>query len=135
MPAPGWLKEEEMKYVFTKGDAFRAELKNPERHAHIWIDREKGAKNVSGGTTDIPAGSELPYHVHEKEEEVMFIYKGKGVAVIEGDTFPIEPETMVFVPPGLRHTFKNTGNEMISFAFFYAPAGPEQNIRILAAKK
>ncbi len=124
-----------MKYVFTKKEAFRAELKNPERNAHIWVDEERGAKNISGGTTDIPVGSELPYHVHEKEEEMMFIYKGKGAAVIEGKTFPIESETMVFVPPGLKHTFKNTGNEPLSFAFFYAPAGPEQNIRIQASKK
>ena len=32
-----------MKYVFIKKDAFRAELKNPERVAHIWIDKERGA--------------------------------------------------------------------------------------------
>lgn len=121
-----------MRHVFTKKDAFRVELKNPERHAHIWIDGERGARNLSGGTTDIPVGSELPYHVHEDEEEIMFIYRGKGVAVIEGETFSIEVETMVFVPPGLRHTFRNTGTEMLSFAFFYAPPGPEQKIRKLA---
>jgi len=113
------LKGEEMKYVFVKKDAFRAELKNPERVAHIWIDKERGAHLISGGSVDIPSGSELPYHVHEKEEEMMFIYQGKGVAVIEGETFPLESETMVFVPPGLKHTFKNTGNEPLSFAFFY----------------
>lgn len=123
-----------MKYVFTKKDALRLELKNPERNAHIWVDGERGARNLSGGTTDIPPGSELPYHVHEKEEEVMFIYQGKGVAVIEDETFSIEAETMVFVPPGLKHTFRNTGGEMLSFAFFYAPPGPEQNIRRLAGK-
>jgi mannose-6-phosphate isomerase-like protein (cupin superfamily) len=118
-----------MNYVFAKKDAFHAEMKNPSRNTHIWVDHEKGAKNISGGSCDIPVGSELPYHVHEKEEEIMFIYKGKGVVVVEGETFPLEPETMVFIPPGLKHTFKNTGSELLSFAFFYAPAGPEQNIR------
>ena len=77
-----------MKYVFVKKDAFRAELKNPERVAHIWIDKERGATHISGGSVDIPVGSELPYHVHEKEEEIMFIYKGKGVAVIAGENLP-----------------------------------------------
>jgi mannose-6-phosphate isomerase-like protein (cupin superfamily) len=124
-----------MKYVFVKKDAFRAELKNPERAAHIWIDKEKGANNLSGGSVDIPAGSELPYHAHEKEEEMMFIYEGRGTAVIEGESFPLEPETMVFVPPGIKHTFKNTGKGPLRFTFFYAPPGPEQNIRILASKK
>lgn len=62
-----------MKYVFIKKDAFRAELKNPGRVAHIWIDKEKGANNLSGGSVDIPVGSELLYRAHEKEEEMMFI--------------------------------------------------------------
>lgn len=123
-----------MAYVFTKKDAFRIELKNPARNAHIWIDRERGAQNLSGGTTDIPVGSELPYHVHENEEGILFIYRGKGIAVSEGETFPLEAETMVFVPPGLRHTFRNTGTERLSFVFFYTPPGPEQNIRKLSGK-
>jgi oxalate decarboxylase/phosphoglucose isomerase-like protein (cupin superfamily) len=123
-----------MKCVFTKKDALRAELKNPDRIAHIWVDHERGAQNISGGSADIPVGSQLPYHAHEKEEEIMFIYKGKGVAMVEGEDFPLEPETMVFIPPGLKHTFKNTGSETLSFAFFYAPAGPEQSIRKLVGK-
>jgi mannose-6-phosphate isomerase-like protein (cupin superfamily) len=93
------------------------------------------AKNVSGGTVEIPVKSEIPYHVHDKEEEIMFIYKGEGVAVIEGDTFPLEPETMVFIPPGVKHQFKNTGSGPLSFAFFYAPPGPEQNVRLLAINR
>jgi mannose-6-phosphate isomerase-like protein (cupin superfamily) len=93
------------------------------------------AKNVSGGTVEIPVKSEIPYNVHDKEEEIMFIYKGEGVAVIEGDTFPLEPETMVFIPPGVKHQFKNTGSGPLSFAFFYAPPGPEQNVRLLAINR
>ena len=46
-----------------------------------------------------PTGSELPYHVHEKEEEIMFIYQGKGVAVIEGETFPSRPKPWSLFPP------------------------------------
>ena len=123
-----------MKYVFSKKEAFRADLKNPDRTAYIWVDKERGAENFSGGSADIPVNSELPYHVHDKEEEMMFIYKGRGVAVVEGETFPLEPETMVFIPPGIKHQFKNTGAEPLSFAFFYAPGGPEQNLRLLARK-
>jgi mannose-6-phosphate isomerase-like protein (cupin superfamily) len=123
-----------MKYVFSKKDALRADLDNPRRTAFVWVDVEQGAKKLSGGSAEIPVGSELPYHIHESEEEMMFIYKGTGVAVADGVESPLGPETMVFMPPGVRHTFKNTGTEPLCFAFFYSPPGPEQNIRRLAKK-
>ena len=44
---------------------------------------------------------------------------------------PLEPETMVFVPPGVEHQFKNNGSEPLRFVFFYAPPGPEQAIRTI----
>ncbi len=123
-----------MKYVIRKKDAISVNLKNPPRTAYLYVDKEAGAKNISGGSADIPVNSELPYHSHEKEEEIMFIYGGRGELVVEDESFPLEPETMVFVPPGLRHTFKNTGTEPLRFAFFYAPAGLEQTIREMAER-
>lgn len=123
-----------MKYTFSKNEVFRTELKNPTRIAYVWIDKERGAKNISGGSVEIPGNGEIPYHVHEKEEEIMFIYRGRGVAVVEGETFPLEPETMVYMPPGLRHQFRNTESEPLCFVFFYSPAGPEQMIRVMAKK-
>ncbi len=123
-----------MQYLFTKKDALCVDLKNPNRTAYLWVDKEVGAKAISAGTAEIPVGSELPYHAHEVEE-IMFIYKGKGEAVIEGQTSPLAPETMVFTPPGVKHTFKNTGSEPLTFAFFYAPPGAEQILREWAKKK
>ena len=123
-----------MKYVFHKKDAFRADLENPTRTSYIWVDKEHGAKNISVGSCEIPPGSGLSFHAHEKEEEVMFVYKGRGVFIVEEETFPVEPETVVFAPLGRKHRFQNTGSEPLCFAFFYAPPGPEQAVR-LAAKK
>ena len=118
-----------MKYVFPKKDVPAYYGDNPKRILRVWIDASKGAQKVSCGTTEIPVGSEIPYHSHSTEEEVMFIYKGTGVAEIEtGEQFPLEPETAVFMPPGLKHIFRNTGNEPLCFAFFYAPPGPEQAV-------
>lgn len=117
------------KYLVKKTECLVAKAKDPERTLYLYVDKETGAKNLSGGSADIPVNSELPYHSHESEEEIMFIYRGKGQLVVEGETFELVPETMVFIPKGLKHTFKNTGEEPLSFCFFYAPPGPEQNIR------
>ena len=122
-----------MQYVFTRKDAVRADLKNPDRTVYLCVDKQRGAKNVSGGTAEIPVNGENPYHTHEVEE-VMLIYKGKGVVIVEGETFPVEPETMVFIPPEVKHQFKNTGPEPLLFAFFYAPPGPEQAVYTLGGR-
>ena len=120
------------KYLVKKAEAIVAKAEDPKRTLYVYADEELGANNLSGGSADIPVNSQLPYHVHESEEEMMFIYRGTGELVVEGETFPLEPETMVFIPKGLKHTFKNTGEEPLSFCFFYAPPGPEKNIRKMA---
>ncbi len=121
-----------MRYVYPKQSVQAYRGNNPDRILRIFIDNEAGATRISCGATEIPVGSEIPYHSHEESEEVMFIYRGSGVAEVEtGESFPLEPETAVFMPPGLRHIFRNTGKEPLCFAFFYAPPGPEQGIRNL----
>ena len=122
-----------MQYVFTKKHALRYDLKDPDRTVYIWVDKERGAKNISGGTAEVPVNGELAYHSHEVEE-IMLIYKGKGVAVVDGKTFSLESETMVFVPPGVKHKFRNIGSEPLTFAFFYAPPGAEQIFRSMTTR-
>lgn len=123
-----------MQYVLTKKDTIRFELKEPpDVTAYLWLDEKRGTKNISMGSCEIPVNRENIYHTHEVEE-IMFIYKGKGVAVIDGETFPLEPETLVFAPPGVKHQLKNTGAETLTFAFFYAPPGPEQSLYNRAKK-
>ena len=125
-----------MKFVFSKKDAFCVEAKNPDRTLRIWLEEKNGAKHISCGTCEIPINGQIPYHSHEKEEEVMFIYRGTGIAECDtGETYPLMPETVVWFPPGVKHVFKNTGSEPLCFAFFYAPPGPEQSIRLLAKNK
>ena len=119
--------------VVRKIDTERFELKNPNRTVYLWVDKKRGAKDISAGSGEIPVRGELPYHTHTVEE-VMFIYRGEGIAVIDGETFPIVPETMVFVRPGVKHQFKNTGSEPLIFAWFYAPPGSEQALYTMVNK-
>ena len=118
-----------MKYVLKKKEVFRVKMKDRDQTAYIWLDQLSGAQNFSAGSSDIDVNSETRMHSHESEEEVMFVYKGTGLAIIEGKSYPLEPETMVFVPPKVEHQLKNTGLEKLSFVFFYAPGGPEQYLR------
>ncbi len=57
---------------------------------------------------EIAPGGHTPRHTHAHEHEV-FILEGTGV-VMEGDApHELRPGTVVFVPPGREHQFRNTG--------------------------
>jgi mannose-6-phosphate isomerase-like protein (cupin superfamily) len=120
----------QMKKFLKKNEVFGVDLKD-RRMAYIWLDKLAGAETFSIGTSDIQPGSQSIAHQHAVETEVMFIYRGTGTGVIDGLNYPLEPETMMFCPPGLPHQIQNTGQEMLSFIFFYIPGGPEQYLRKL----
>jgi mannose-6-phosphate isomerase-like protein (cupin superfamily) len=117
-----------MNYFLKKGEMFQVDMKD-RRRVYIWLDRLTGAKVFSVGTCDIEAGSQNKLGQHEQETEVMFFYAGRGTAIIGEKSYPIEPETMMFCPPGTPHQIKNTDNERLSFIWFYIPGGPEQHLR------
>ena len=117
--------------IMSKDQVKFIQAKNPDRLVGVWVDHTNGAQYISVGSCEIPVGGEIPYHIHEKEEEVMYITGGKGIAITEGVEEEIKAGDLVFMPPGLRHQFKNTGEEVLTFMFFYGPPGPEQGVKML----
>ncbi|MGI6558860.1 MAG: cupin domain-containing protein [Limnochordia bacterium] len=117
--------------IMSKDQVKFIQAKNPDRLVGVWVDHTNGAQYISVGSCEIPVGGEIPYHIHEKEEEVMYITGGKGIAITEGVEEEIKAGDLVFMPPGLRHQFKNTGDEVLTFMFFYGPPGPEQGVKKL----
>jgi len=119
-----------MKYFLKKDEVFGVDMKD-RRMAYIWLDKFNGAENFSIGTSDIEPGSQTVAHEHSAETEAMFIYKGEGIAIIGDKSYPLAAETMMFCPPGIQHQIQNTGEELLSFIYFYIPGGPEQYLRNL----
>ncbi len=62
-------------------------------------------------------------HYHRKRESIFFILQGKGKAIIEGKEYDIEPNTVIYIPPGERHAFRNTGTTDMKMleCFTYPP--------------
>ena len=64
-------------------------------------------------------------HYHRKRESIFFVLQGKGKAIIEGKEYDIEPNTVIYIPPGEKHAFRNTGNtEMRMLECFTYPPIP-----------
>jgi mannose-6-phosphate isomerase-like protein (cupin superfamily) len=65
-------------------------------------------------------GEEIGEEVHEGDQILLFV-EGEGEAVIEGETSPVRPNDLVFVPAGTRHNFVNKGAGPLRIVTVYTP--------------
>lgn len=69
----------------------------------------------------IPAGGEIGEETHDREDQILFFVKGKGEAILNGQSKPIEKGDAVFVPHGTLHNIKNVGDEDLKLYTTYSP--------------
>lgn len=70
---------------------------------------------------NIPVGGEIGMEVHEKEDQVLYLVKGKGEVTLNGEKSPFEKGDMVLVRHGTEHNFVNTGEEDLKIITTYSP--------------
>lgn len=79
------------------------------------IDEEHdGAPVYNLRMLEIAPGGNTPDHAHPNEHE-NFVVSGKGQVMIEGEWHPLADGDVVFVPPGVRHQYRNAGDEPFRF--------------------
>ena len=78
------------------------------------ISKREGAPNFAMRLFEVEPGGYTPFHDHPWEHEV-FVLEGKGKLVLENEEIPFEKEYFIFVPPGEKHQFKNTGDSTLRF--------------------
>lgn len=61
-------------------------------------------------------------HVHKVQEQVYYVLEGEGVLTLEKDKHLMRPHDYVYVPPGVRHSFTNTGTNGLVFLVVTTPA-------------
>lgn len=59
-----------------------------------------GASGLMMATSVFPPGHETPTHLHEIDEEVVYVLHGELTATLEGQEHTVGPGGTVFVPPG-----------------------------------
>lgn len=64
-----------------------------------------------------------PVHAHEAEDDAFYVLAGELTFTVEQEVVVAGPGTFVLVPPGLRHTFANDGDELVRMVNVHAPAG------------
>ena len=78
------------------------------------ITKREGAPHFTMRVFDVEPGGYTPFHAHDWEHEV-FVLEGEGVVVSEEGEYPLAHGTIVFVPGGESHNFRNTGSGVLRF--------------------
>jgi quercetin dioxygenase-like cupin family protein len=73
----------------------------------------------------VPPGGGQPPHIHHREEESFHLLEGTLTVQVGGDTITASSGDFVYLPRGVVHSFKNTGNADAKFLLVITPAGLE----------
>jgi mannose-6-phosphate isomerase-like protein (cupin superfamily) len=69
----------------------------------------------------LPGSTVKPAHSHPEGEEVIYVIKGSGRVMVDGEIQTVEEGTAVLFPEGSVHMLQNTGGEEMKVICFYAP--------------
>ncbi len=91
-----------------------------------------GAENSGSARIDFRISRYAPAayveeHVHQVQEQIYYVLEGEGVLTLDAERHLMRPHDYVWVPPGIRHSFTNTGTAGLVFLVVTTPAsdGPE----------
>jgi quercetin dioxygenase-like cupin family protein len=80
-----------------------------------WLIAQKdGAPNFALRMFEVEPDGHTPYHEHAWEHEV-YVLEGQGVLQTERGELPFASNDIIYVDPGMRHSFKNTGEAKMKF--------------------
>ena len=80
-------------------------------------------------TQDVSAGTSIPIHLHEREDEIIFIQSGTGEATLGDDRVQLTAGSTLFVPQGTWHGGRNSGSDVLRWIAIYSPSGFEGYFR------
>lgn len=100
------------------------ELDLPGRHLRWLVTPELlDSKHLSVCVIRVAPGEKVrPAHSHPNGEEVIYIIKGSGRVLVNGEVSPVREGSAVLFPQGQIHMLQNTGTEEMKVICFFAPA-------------
>ena len=78
-----------------------------------------GAESPSIVMVKVPVGEEVPEHVHETSEDILFILSGKATMWIDRiGELPLQKGTLVRVPRNRTHRIFNVSDDLVIYDVF-----------------
>src|SRR5215831_2558840 len=70
-----------------------------------------------------PAGTATPVHVHTREAEAFYLMEGAMTYRAGEETYQLSPGSFIYLPAGIPHAFRVTGEAPVRFLAIVAPGG------------
>jgi len=77
------------------------------------VSEENGSKHITVGRTLFAPGraSKHALHRHNDAEEVIIVLQGQGNSIVNGETTPMGPGDVCYIPQGAPHSFENASDD------------------------
>lgn len=84
--------------------------------------QNSGSSQIDFRISRYAPGAYVAEHVHEVQEQIYYVLEGEGVLTLDDDKHVMRTHDYVYVPPGVRHSFANTGLAGLVFLVVTTPA-------------
>lgn len=101
-------------------------------HARLDFDDRAAAPTVYLGR--LSGTGAVAEHAHDKSWEVICAVEAAGTFTLGGQAQRMGPRMCVSVPPGTKHAWQPDAGSTLSAVQMYAPPGPEQRFKKMAAE-
>ena len=86
---------------------------------------DASARHVDFRISRYAPNAHVAEHVHRIQEQIYYVLEGEGLLTLDEATHLMRAHDYVYVPPGVRHSFTNTGLGGLVFLVVTTPADDE----------
>lgn len=81
-----------------------------------------GSARIDFRISRYASAAHVAEHVHAVQEQIYYVLEGEGLLTLDAERHLMRPHDYVWVPPGIRHSFTNTGTAGLVFLVVTTPA-------------
>ncbi len=101
---------------------------------NVKVSPKTGSQHLVMGTSQIAGGTGIPVHLHEREDEILFVHRGEATAILGDKTFPVKEGATIYVPRGTWHGVENHGGgKTVEMLWTFSQPGMDDYFREIGA--